>query len=133
MNTMFDFATAFNQNIGGWNVASVSDMNSAFASAVSFNYNLAAWNVVRVVDLTGSFDSTTALDDCYKRGVYETWGSTMEAAYPAWSSLCTPTILQTSPANVASTFASFVSITGVSFGDSGDLTPSSYMSGAITR
>jgi len=92
MNTMFYFATAFNQNIGRWNVASVSGMNSAFASAVSFNYNLAAWNVDRVVDLTGSFDSTTALDDCYKRGVYYTWGSTMEAAYPAWSSLCTTII-----------------------------------------
>ena len=91
MNTMFYFATAFNQNIGGWNVASVSGMNSAFASAVSFNYNLAAWNVDRVVDLTGSFDSTTALEDCYRRGMYTAWGSTLQVAYPLWSSLCSPT------------------------------------------
>ena len=48
------------------------------------------------------------------------------------SAYTAPQIDETSPANVASTFAGMVSIVGVSFGKT-DQTPSSYASGAITR
>ncbi len=73
----------------GWNTASVSTMNNAFSSATRVNSNLAAWNVLRVANLVGSFDSTTALADFYKCGIYSAWGATVQAAYPTWGSLCT--------------------------------------------
>ena len=37
MNSMFQNATAFNQNIGGWNVSKVTNMSSMFQSASAFN------------------------------------------------------------------------------------------------
>ena len=77
--------------LAGWNTASVANMSGAFDSAVAFNYNLGSWNVLRVANVTGSFDSTTALEDCYRRGMYTAWGSTLQVAYPLWSSLCSPT------------------------------------------
>jgi hypothetical protein len=57
-----------------------------FYSASAFNQNIAAWNVLRVTTLTGAFEST-AHADCYKRGIYSSWGSTLQAAYPSWGSL----------------------------------------------
>jgi hypothetical protein len=63
-----------------------------FNSASAFNQNLAGWNVLRVTTLTSAFDSTTALANCYKKDMYTAWGTTLQAAYPVWSSLalCTP-------------------------------------------
>ena len=49
---MFNGATAFNQDIGGWNVTgvtSVGGMNEMFAGATAFNQNIGGWNVSNVV------------------------------------------------------------------------------------
>jgi surface protein len=37
MGEMFQFASAFNQNVGGWNVSNVSSFSDMFSSASSFN------------------------------------------------------------------------------------------------
>jgi hypothetical protein len=58
-----------------------------FNSASAFNQNVAVWNVVHVTSLNNAFDSTTALADCYKKGIHTGWGVTLQAAYPTWSSL----------------------------------------------
>jgi hypothetical protein len=58
-----------------------------FNSASAFNQNLATWNVVSVSNYANVFGSTTALADCYKKGMYTGWGATLQAAYPTWSSL----------------------------------------------
>jgi hypothetical protein len=58
-------------------------------SASAFNQNIAGWNVVRVDNVGLAFESMTALEDCYRKGVYTAWGATLQAAYPSWSSLCT--------------------------------------------
>jgi hypothetical protein len=55
-------------------------------SASAFNQNLGGWNVLRVTTLIEAFKST-ALADCYKRGIYSSWGSMLQAAYPTWRSL----------------------------------------------
>lgn len=48
MRAMFNSANAFNQNISGWNVSSVTEMSIMFNDAISFNQNLSDWNVVNV-------------------------------------------------------------------------------------
>ena len=62
-------------------------MNAMFYNASALNQNLAVWNVSRVTSVASAFDSTTALSDCNKRAMSSAWGSTLQAAYPTWSSL----------------------------------------------
>ena len=54
-------------------------------SASAFNQDIAAWNVLRVSNVALAFDSTTALSDCYKMGMYTAWGTTLQKAYPTWA------------------------------------------------
>jgi surface protein len=62
MNSMFTGARAFNQNIGGWNTAMVSNMNRMFYSAAAFNQNIASWNTAKVSDMTYMFHSAAAFN-----------------------------------------------------------------------
>ena len=54
---MFHHAEAFDQDISGWKVYSVKWMGSMFGSASSFNQDL-GWCVDADVDLGNAFDST---------------------------------------------------------------------------
>ncbi len=58
----------------------------AFAFATAFNANIASWNVLSVTNYNSAF-GIAGLVDCIKRGVYDNWGSTLQRAYPTWSSL----------------------------------------------
>ncbi|KAF3980742.1 MAG: BspA family leucine-rich repeat surface protein, partial [Methylococcales symbiont of Iophon sp. n. MRB-2018] len=49
MSNMFAGASAFNQDIDGWNVGSVTDMVNMFESANAFNQNLGRWYVDETV------------------------------------------------------------------------------------
>ena len=87
--------------------------SQAFYEATAFNANIASWNVLSVTTYTGAFDSI-GLADCIKRGVYDNWGSTLQTAYPTWSSLCaTPTAAPSAQtaitnANIAAAVTSWV-------------------------
>jgi surface protein len=62
MSGMFASATAFNQNIGGWNTAAVTDMSGMFASATAFNQNIGGWNTAAVTNMNSMFLEATAFN-----------------------------------------------------------------------
>ncbi len=60
--------------------------SQAFKYASAFNANIGKWNVLCVTTYTSAFDGV-GLADCIKRGVHDNWGSTLQKMYPTWSSL----------------------------------------------
>ena len=62
MISMFDSATAFNQDIGNWNTEKVTDMSSMFLGATAFNQDIGSWNTAKVTDMNAMFFSATAFN-----------------------------------------------------------------------
>jgi surface protein len=56
---MFQNAAAFNQDISGWNTAAATNMELMFNGATAFNQNLGSWNVANVTAFANFMASKT--------------------------------------------------------------------------
>jgi surface protein len=62
MTRMFNGATAFNQDIGGWNTAAVTNMFGMFSGATAFNQDIGGWNTAAVTNMSEMFEGATAFN-----------------------------------------------------------------------
>ena len=65
MSSMFvgEMPTSFNQDISGWDVSNVTNMNGMFAGATYFNQPISTWDVSSVTDMGYMFELTTFNQD----------------------------------------------------------------------
>jgi surface protein len=61
-NSMFQFATSFNQDIGAWNVGNGTDFTRMFFNASSFNQDIGAWNVGNGTNFSIMFQSASSFN-----------------------------------------------------------------------
>lgn len=59
---MFSGATAFNQDISGWDVSSVTNMFQMFSGATAFNQPIGGWNTAKVTNMNSMFEGATAFN-----------------------------------------------------------------------
>ena len=71
---MFESASAFNRDIGGWAVHSVTDMSRMFAEASAFNQDIGAWDTSGVTTMYRMFYLASAFDQ--DLGAWNTSGVT---------------------------------------------------------
>jgi surface protein len=71
MHYMFQQNLAFNQDISGWNVGNVDDMQHMFRQAAAFTFDLSSWDVGSVTNFASMFNAATAFKDTYP-GVVDT-------------------------------------------------------------
>ena len=66
MSSLFEEKTGFNQNIGSWDVSSVTNMSSMFKgnriNSHAFNQNIGSWDVSRVRDMSVMFRRAEAFN-----------------------------------------------------------------------
>ena len=86
----------FNEDISAWDVSAVTTFDQTFYQASAFD--LSAWDVSKassIGSLHHTFYQASALSDCNKRAIYDSWTSQTGAWHATtannegnWGSLC---------------------------------------------
>ena len=84
MDSTFRSATAFNQPIGSWNVANVTDMDIMLRST-AFNQDISNWNIVKVSTATNFLQQNTALSTANYDALLIGWEATLQSAHSGGS------------------------------------------------
>ena len=61
-NIMNPNVSKFNQDISGWDVSNVTNMDRMFMNAISFNQPLNTWNTSSVTDMTSMFEGVSSFN-----------------------------------------------------------------------
>ena len=88
MSTMFTNATVFNQDISGWDVSNVTNMSYAFYDSTAFNQDISDWDVSSVTNMTEMFENTPSLSNSNKGEIQKTFSSNVQWPYD-WSAFVT--------------------------------------------
>jgi surface protein len=91
---LFSYTDSFNQDIGDWDVSSVSNMEGMFYAASSFNQDIAAWDVSSVTIMDFTFQNASTFNQnlsgwCVENITEEPSQFAIESAlqldfYPVW-------------------------------------------------
>jgi surface protein len=62
MSYLFNGASAFNKDIGKWDVSNVTTMSHMFCEANTFNQHIGSWDVSRVTNMSNIFSAAHAFN-----------------------------------------------------------------------
>ena len=57
MNSLFFYKSAFNQDIGNWDVSKVTNMSDMFFGAEAFDQDIGKWDVSKVINMDKMFNT----------------------------------------------------------------------------
>lgn len=92
MRYMFYGCTAFNQDIGGWDVSQVTDIRYMFNGCVAFNQDISTWDVSQVTNISYMFQSCTSFNQDLSSMVFKSTATRTgyDSGATAWNAAYRP-------------------------------------------